>query len=174
MLWWRITLVMLESLAWAGLGVFLLWLTLPSDYLTHSPDPQFSRRWDGGCLGWTQRLALMHVTGDLLTWWRYVLIAIAVRRLHPTIHRIKSSWITVHVITLIFVTCGGTHLLEAYATFYPAYRATGAFKMVAAGIGITGAIMVAHNLIAVFDLVLRDRQRLQDLETKFQDMLSEG
>ena len=157
----------LEGWAWSMIGATVLWFAMPD-----SPDDgwlfnnQFASRWEGGCGGWTNSLAMAHVIGDLLTWTAYVTIGIVMLRLHPIIRRLKTARITVSLIVTVFVTCGATHLLDAYATFNPIYVATGMFKNIAAVVGLFGAVFVAHNLVTAFAQHETDRKRLSELEER--------
>lgn len=169
----RIILAIAEGIFWSLLAIGLLWLTLPADFIDrHESNNEgffatnFGRRWDGGCLGWTRSLASLHVVGDILMWSAYVIIAVVVARLHPIITRVRYSSITVPMISLVFVSCGASHLFDAYATFKPIYFAFGSYKILAGCIGIAGAVFIAHNLVTAFDIVHRDMARLKELEEK--------
>ena len=172
----RIFKAIMEGLIWSLIGIGVLWLTLPADYLEVNPQlGTFVRRWDGTCDGWNKSLALRHVIGDLATWSAYVVIAIVMLRLHPILKRIPSAKITVPLIVLVFSTCGATHLFEAYATFNPIYELTGWFKIFAACIGLAGSVYVAHNLVVAFDVAHKDKARLEELEREeLERRLSQG
>ena len=160
--------VLAEGAAWSAFAIAILWFMLPNDQGVRDGffRNDFARRWDGGCAGWTPSLATIHGLGDLLIWTDYVIIAIVIRRLHPIVRKIKTAWITVSLIVLVFVTCGATHLFEAYTIFDPVYVATGWFKVITAIVGLFGSVFIAHNLIITFDEHAKDRARLKVLEAK--------
>ena len=169
----RILKVILEGIFWATVGIVLLWLTLPSDFLDHVPPAQgglfdnaFARRWDGSCTGWTQSLATFHVIGDLLLWNAYVVISLVMWRLHPIIKRVPTARITVPLICSVFLTCGAVHLFSAYAVFNPIYVFDGVFKTFAGVIGLCAAVYIAHDLVTVFDVIEKEHYRLKILEAK--------
>lgn len=167
----RIIRVIAEGIVWAALGIGLLWITLPAGFATPVNyggllDNDFGRRWDSSCGGWTTDLATFHVASDLLLWNAYVIIALVMWRLHPIIKRVPTHRMTVTVICIIFLTCGATHLFSAYTVFNPIYVFDGAFKTLAGVIGAFGAIYVAHDLVAVFDVIEDEHQRLKVLEAR--------
>ena len=164
----RILLALAEGIFWSAVGIVVLGFTLPAGPVDSGIlQNNFGSRWEGSCTGWTRSLALLHVAGDLFTWTAYVTIAIVIRRLHPVVRLLRKSWITVLLISCVFISCGATHLFDAYATFNPVYVATGWFKVVTAIIGLVGATLIAHDLVTAFDKVKIEQQRLLELEEKF-------
>lgn len=177
----RILKVIAEGIVWATLGIALLRLTLPPDYLVQKPadccgllSNEFARRWDGTCSGWTQSLATFHVVNDLLLWTAYVIISLVMWRLHPIIKRVPTARITVPLICSVFLTCGAAHLFSAYVVFNPIYVFDGAFKMFAGVIGVFGALYVAHDLVTVFDKIEGEHRRLRVLEARLAGARPEG
>jgi hypothetical protein len=124
-------------------------------------DTGFAARWDGACGGWTQEACLLHMGADLLTWCVYVAIALAVAKFHPIMDRIRSARTTVTLICCVFVSCGSTHLFEAWSVVYPAYWLTGVIKIVAAVLGLVGCVFIAHDLAAVRGVVSNERRLLE-------------
>lgn len=162
-----------EGVAWAMLAVGLLWLTLPSDILSAPPRPMsglfynhFARRWGGGCTGWTNDVAVFSLVNDLLLWNAYVVVALVMWRLHPLIRRAPTMRISLPLICLVFLTCGGTHLVSAYTVLNPVYVFDGVFKTFAGAIGIFCAVYISNDLVAVYDNIERERRRLKFLEAK--------
>ena len=156
----------MEGIFWATLGAGLLSLTLID---RTSVDEgvfrnNFARRWDGECGGWTRGLATFHIATNLGIWLAYVVIAVAIARLHPIIHRIASAWITVSLIVSVFVTCGATHLLAAYVVINPIFVFDAWFRLLTGGIGLAGALFISHNLVTAFDAIAREKKRLQEFE----------
>ena len=122
----------------------------------------FASRWDGGCHGWIPGIALLHVLGDFLAWWWYVTIACVLARLHPILESVRQSGLTVFLMVCIFITCGLTHLFDAYATFHPLYGWTGLFKIFAGAVGLIGAFYIAYSLTAAFAVVAESRGKLEE------------
>lgn len=169
----KVSLAIAEGAIASVTGAVLLWLTLPAGTMgRHEPSASglfrddFACRWDGGCLGWTREVAVLHLVGDLATWSAYVVIAVVIIKLHPILARVRYSRLTVPLMTLVFVTCGGVHLLDAYATFRPMYVALGWYKNLAGLVGIAGAVLIAHNLVSAFDIVLREQRELATARAK--------
>ena len=174
---WRvISYTVAEGLAWSIAGILALMALLLCDLSTDSGlfRDNFARRADGGCSGWTPDVLALHLIGDLLTWTAYILIAVAMVRLHPIMRRVPSSRITVPLIVLIFSTCGATHLFHAFAAFRPVYVATGTFKLFAGLVGTVGACFIAHNLVTAFALVTLERERLQSKLAELERLGSPG
>ena len=164
----RILWVIAESSIYAWLGIAAAWWSLPAGFLEPGGGGpySFARRWDGTCGGWDHSLVLLHTVGNVLTFWAYVILCMAVVRLHPIMRRIPSSKITVPAVSLVFLSCGMTHALAAYTNFNPIYVFDGWFRLAAGIIGIAGAVFVCHNLICAFGMVVKDRKRLAELERR--------
>lgn len=161
-LWMRIIETLAISLAIATVIGCMLFSTL----MLELPPTGFATRWTGGCNGWTKPIALVHAIADFITWGDYVIIAVAIATLHPVMNRVRSAPLTVALITTVFVTCGGTHLADAYTTFYSSYFWSGIFKAFAAIVGFAGAIFIAHDLCLANALVRKDRERLQKFNSE--------
>lgn len=162
-----------EGVFWAALAVVLLWMTLPSDILRAPPQPMsglfynhFARRWGGGCTGWTNDVAVFSLVNDLLLWHAYVVVALVMWRLHPLIRRAPTMRVSLPLICLVFLTCGGTHLFSAYTVLNPIYVFDGVFKTLAGTIGIFCAVYISNDLVAVYDKIEEERRRLKFLEAK--------
>ena len=164
---------LLEGTAWSTLGALGLFSTLAfvdrkfacvGQSTGGLFDADFASRWDGTCTGWTHGLCLLHMAGNLLTWWAYVTIAIVIMRLHPILHSVWSAKYTVVLMVSVFVTCGATHLIQAYTTLNPVYRIAGWFNLFAGLVGLTGAVLIAHSLVHAFARVTVERKRLRELE----------
>lgn len=169
----RTAKVISEGVFWATAAIVLLWLTLPSDILRVPPPPMsglfynhFARRWGGGCTGWTNDVAVFSLVNDLLLWNAYVVVALVMWRLHPLIRRAPTMRISLPLICLVFLTCGGTHLFSAYTVLNPVYVFDGVFKTLAGTIGIFCAVYISNDLVAVYDAIERERRRLKFLEAK--------
>lgn len=161
----RIVRAILEGLLLSLLGM-LLWLpsTAPVDMALFRND--FASQWTGACTGWTKPLALLYVAGSLITWAAYVLIGYVVLRLHPISNRVRMARIMVPAVSLILVTCGAVHLVEAYAIFNPIFVALGWLKLFVAIVSLIGAVLVSQALVLVFDVAITERRRLMELESK--------
>lgn len=127
----------------------------------HPKNTGFAARIDGSCSGWTAPSVALHMTADLFSWWAFVAISMAVAQFHPVMNRVRSASVTVALISAIFFSCGGVHLLDAWATVWAAYWFTGVFKAIAAIIGICGAVFITHDLRVARRLVERDRAELE-------------
>ena len=168
----RVWLAIFEGTFWAGAVAFILWLTLPEGFLGVLPlgekdglfSADFGRRWDGGCDGWTKTWATIHLASDLLLWWAYVTISFVLMRLHPILKSVPTAKLTLVLMCSLFICCGGTHLLDAYTTFYPIYRVSGLFRITTAVVSMLGAVFIAYSLVAAFAKVMAQRQRTEQLE----------
>ena len=164
----RVTLAVIQGTIWSLAGALFLF-AIPVNVVMPTPGgfwgklftADFASRWDGGCSGWTQDVAVVHIVGNLLLWWAYVTIATAMSRLHPILVNVSYSGYTLLLICAIFISCGATHLFDAWAFFHPLYRATGLFLILSGVIGLVGAMLVAHSLDAAFAIV-----RSKDLEAE--------
>lgn len=155
----------MEGTFWStALGMTLFAIPLPAWWLFDT-EP-FARRWDGGCSGWTQDLAILHMTGDLLQWWAYVTISFVVARLHPIMWEVPSAPVAVLFMILFIFGCGLTHLFNAYSVLYPVYRATGTFLVINGVVSVLAAIAVAHALVSAFAMVAKKDARLEELECR--------
>lgn len=118
----------------------------------------FARRWDGGCNGWTNELARVHVWGDLLHWIAYCTMAYVIIRRHPIIKNDWVSFITVYLTGAFILGCGFTHLFDAYSTLDPAYVFQGWFKVCNGIVSISAEFFVVYGLLRAVKIA-RDRER---------------
>ena len=158
--WLRVTLAAIQGTIWS-LAVALFLFAIPIEVAMPTPGgfwsklfiADFASRWEGSCSGWTSDVAVVHIVGNLLLWWAYVTIATVMARLHPILQSVTYSGYTLLLICAIFVSCGATHLFDAWTFFHPLYRATGLFLILSGLIGLVGAVLVAHSLDAAFAIV---------------------
>jgi hypothetical protein len=161
----RIVQVIGEGLLGSLLGL-MLWLPSMAPLEEGFFRNDFASQWTGACAGWTKPLALLYVSGSLMTWAAYVLIGFVVLRLHPISRRVRMSRIMVPVVSLILVSCGAVHLVEAYAIFNPIFVALGSLKLLVAVVSLLGAAIVAQTLVMVFDVAIKEKRRLLELEAR--------
>lgn len=158
-------MVLLEALGWLVIGAIVGALLLR--YATPQ-DAGYVSRVEGTSANWTKQTELLHVVADSLTWFGYIVVGVAIARLHPIMARIRADWITVSLIVFVFSTLAGAHLVEAMTMPHPSYWESGWFKLIASMIGLFGAGFIAHELDYASRLVRRDRLLLQKLQQQYQ------
>ena len=131
------------------------------------PVPEFASRWDSSCPGWTKTEAVWYVVGEALHWWSYVVVSMVIFRLHPILHTVPYSALTVRGVVLFVFGCGFGHLLEAVAVFVPAYRVVIGWLILNGLVSVGSAFLVAYSLVCAFDHVERHRHRASELERRF-------
>ncbi len=161
----RIIRAIVEGLAWSLLG-WLLWLPTMELETEGFFRNNFASPWSGECTGWTKPLALLHIVGSSITWSAYVLIGIVVFRLHPIAKRVRLAKFMVPVVSLVLITCGAVHLLDAYTILNPIYVVLAWAKILVAGISLVGGVLVSQTLVMVFDVAVKERRRLMELEAQ--------
>ncbi len=117
----------------------------------------FPARWDCGT-GWTPLLGGLHIGSDLVIFSAYM--AVPGIALWHTRHRVtrlnRMFWV---FLTLIFVSCGMVHLVEAAIFEWPIYRFSALLKFLTALVSAGGAILLYRTLPAALDL--RPREDLE-------------
>lgn len=131
----------------------LVWAAMPKDFLTVNPIPEFARRWDGTCTGWTKDLATFHIAGDLILWHAYCWIPLSLLRLHPMPKSMLWGWVTLWLMALFIVGCGSVHLFDAYTVFVPVYWWSGAWKMYVGLFSELAAVFVSYSLVMATKLM---------------------
>lgn len=111
-----------EGVLWSLLVILLLWLTLPTGVWSHNLYPAYSRRFDGGCNGWTRSMALLDMGQNVGLWIVYCTMSVVLARLHPLPRRdVPRAAMTLGFMVAFIVGCGFKHLVDAYTTLYPNY-----------------------------------------------------
>lgn len=151
-----------------ALGMVLIGVALlpPGSFAwdSHDSSTGIARRWGGGCGGWTPTLAVLHLVGDLMQWFGYVVISLSIIRLHPMVAAVRYSSFTVPLIIAVFLFCGGTHLFDAYAMFHSVYWLEGWYKILAGIVALAGSFFIAHNLVSSFARVAEKKRYVEQLE----------
>jgi PAS domain S-box-containing protein len=117
---------------------FLESLIFPGGFMPH-----------GNCYLWTPSLIGLHVVSDSLIALSYLSIPITLVHFTRKRQDIPFSWMFLCFGAFI-VACGGTHLMEIWTIWFPAYWLAGALKALTACVSVATAIL----LIRVVPLAL--------------------
>ena len=97
----------------------------------------FPPRWKCGT-GWTDTLGWEHIASDLATCAAYYAVPLVVA--YHVFNRTdlkfsRTFWV---FLTLVFLSCGTVHLVEAGMFWWPVYRFSALAKMLTAGVSLVG------------------------------------
>ncbi len=100
------------------------------DFMRHLFDPSgfMQRRY---CGKWTNEQIWIHVGSDVLTWLAYMTIPVVLIVFVRRRRDLPYPWMF-WMFGAFIITCGFTHLLEAAAFYWPAYRLMGVIKSLTA------------------------------------------
>ena len=130
-------------------------------YLTPD-DPGYARRWDGTCGGWNQGVCMEFVISESIIYVSYIMIGTAIWAFYPLKERYRYNHLAGLAVSLIFISCGGTHLLNAYSIFHPAYDHMAIFNIITACISAVGACLAVYDL-AYIRSILQSEQNIIDI-----------
>ena len=107
----------------------------------------FPPRWECGP-GWQQtpELGWAHISSDLLTCAAYYAVPAVVAYHVYNRTDLKFSRLFWVFLTLVFLSCGTVHLVEAGMFWWPVYRFSALTKMMTAGISLTGVLILSRSL----------------------------
>src|SRR4051812_28865539 len=127
------------------------------------------------CGDWTTELVWLHIGSDVLIWLAYVTIPVVLISFARRRRDLPFPWMF-WMFGAFIITCGFTHLMEAAAFYWPAYRLMGAIKLITAVTSwatIAGLFQVVPRALA-----LRSPEELQaeiaerrQAEVKFRGLL---
>ncbi len=161
-----------EGWFWATAIVLLLYVLMPAGAWTHDWQPttfsgllrdDFARRFDGGCSGWSQDLAIRMAVAEVVSWYAYVTIAFVLYRLHPAPRYLKHTKLTIVAIYWLFIFCGSTHLMTAYCCFHPVYNMSVLLIYLNTLAAYLGAFRIAYSLAFAFMIMKRTKQRVDKI-----------
>lgn len=152
----------IEGLCWSTLVVAVLYATLPARVWTHNIYPAFSRRFDGGCNGWTRELAIWDMVQNIGLWYAYCTMATVIRRLHPVPEELFK---TTHMLMVGFIVgCGFKHLVDAYTTLVPVYEMSIVVGYSVAGVSFAALWFISVSLHRARVHSACNRQQLQEFQ----------
>ena len=159
-----------EGITWSTLGLIVALAFVYLDFKSSAflLDSDFARRVDGTCSGWTPFLAKVHIVGEILHWYAYCSIAIVFWRLHPPMKNVPFSAITTALVGWIFIGCGVTHMFSAVTSYWPIYRASGAWLVMNGLWSLAASIFVAYSLTKAFEFVKMHRMAIDQLQEDHQ------
>lgn len=110
---------------------------------------EFVARWS--CGDWPPALAWTHMVTDFLIFLAYAAIPaslffIAVRRRDFPKSRLLFLFVA------FILSCGLTHLVEAFMFYFPVYRFSAVMKVITATVSLTTAVVLVFTLPSIMDL----------------------
>lgn len=150
------------------IAIFILMIFLPMDWISHNPYPDFARRWDGGCTGWSRNLAIWDIGENILLWITYCIMGNVLYRLHP-LPRLgdHNTALTLFMICSFIIGCGFKHLLDAFTIIYPNYYLSIAAGYILSFLSLASLYHISKALIEANKNVLENRKTLEEYVRKY-------
>jgi len=113
----------------------------------------FPARWNcGTAWGESPGVGWLHIVSDISTFGAYFAVPCIVIYFVAKTKKVRFPPIFYVFLGLIFFSCGTVHLIEAGLFWWPAYRFSGAVKLLTASVSCVGVVVLARSLPAALDL----------------------
>jgi PAS domain-containing protein len=127
------------------------------------------------CGNWSSEQIWIHIGSDVLIWLAYLSIPFLLVYLSKYRRDLPYAWMF-WLFSAFIVSCGFTHLLEAAAFYWPAYRLMGVLKFITAGVSWATVIALVPTVPKVLALTSAEELRREvaaraQAEAKFRGLL---
>ena len=155
----KIAKIILEGSIYSIIVTLLLCLIFfTTNIFDTNPNPEFARKWDGGCTGWTSYLAAHEMISNWLLWYAYCNISVIIYRLHPR----PMDNITFHALVGVFIFCGMKHLVDAITVLNPIYEQSILFGYAVSIVSIICMFGAARSLIRVNQNMTAEKEAIYE------------
>ena len=126
-----------------------MWTYITGLFDTHG----FPARWNCGS-GWADapEVGWLHIASDVATFVAYYAVPCVVIYYVTKTKKVKFPPVFYVFLSLVFFSCGTVHLIEAGIFWWPAYRLSGALKLLTAIVSCVGVGVLARSLPAALEL----------------------